>query len=207
MNSEWLLPFIWRYRWVWVIGLFLGGGGAYTATRFLPGLYESTAVVYAAGSDRDDPLQEINQDNTLVLLQLLESSFLRERVTRTFDLPAHYRIDTTTREGEAALIDLYNNRIGFKRTLYKSVLISVKDEDPEFAARLANGIAQLVNPVKKEIIAGTLQDHEDLMPAAYLVSKAIPGNDPVYPRTLLLTLTGAVLMCLLALGILLVFRR
>lgn len=151
-NTGWLPPFLWKYKWALLIAAMLGGIVAYSATLFVPNKYEATAVVYAAGGGSDNQMV-MKQGNTLILLQFLKSSFLRDRAIEAYNLVNHYDIDTGNAQGKATLIQRYTSNVNFERTLYKSVRIKVTDKDPEFAARLANGIVRLSNDVKKHIIS------------------------------------------------------
>jgi len=158
VNSAWLPPFLWRYKWILLMALLLGGLIAYSATFFLASKYESTAVVYAAGASQDNQMT-MKQGNTMLLLQFLKSSYLKDMVISEYDLAAHYGLDTTSVQGVIALNNKYDNNISFERTIYKSVRVTVKDKDPEYAAKLANGIVRLSNRAKKHIIKRNKKDN------------------------------------------------
>ena len=150
-DSGWLAGLLWRYKWTIIIATLAGGLIAYTATLFLPVQYEATAVVYAAGYDQNNQMV-MKEGNALLLMAFLESTYLQESVIKKYNLAGHYGIDTASREGKTALENAYAGNINFTRTINKSIEISVKDEDPEFAAGLANGIVKLSNETKQQII-------------------------------------------------------
>ena len=150
-HSRWLAHFIWHYRWL-LLGVTAGAVILiFAASRFVPSLYESTAIVYAAGYDQNNQMV-MKEGNALLLLAFLESSYLREAVTQEFKLAEHYGIDTTSAEGKAALSKEISGNIHYSRTITKSIKISVRDKNPEFAARLANGIVRLTNATKQIIV-------------------------------------------------------
>ncbi len=165
-DSGWLSGFFWHHKWILIIAALAGGIIAYSATHFLPSKYESTAVVYAAGAGQDNQMT-MKQGNTMLLLQFLKSSYLKDMVISEYDLPAHYGLDTNSGQGVTALSNKYDNNISFERTIYKSVRVTVKDKDPEYAAKLANGIVRLSNRVKKHIIKRNKKDNLEAITSNY----------------------------------------
>ncbi|MCF8232710.1 MAG: hypothetical protein K9J27_11020 [Bacteroidales bacterium] len=157
-DSGWLPVFFWQHKWILIVAAIAGGIIAYSATYFSPSKFESTAVVYAAGASQDNQMT-MKQGNTMLLLQFLKSSYLKDMVISEYELAAHYGIDTTSGQGITALSNKYDNNISFERTIYKSVRVTVKDNDPEYAAKLANGIVRLSNRVKKHIIKTNKKDN------------------------------------------------
>jgi len=169
-DSSWLLPFLLKYKWYLIVALFAGAVIAYAATLTLPKQYKATAIVYAAGSNSDEPMK-MQQGNEMLLLQFLNSSFLRDMAIEKYNLAKHYNLETGNKKSKAALISIFNSNVDFERTIYKSIKINVKDRDPEFAARLANGIVELTNQVKKKIIQKNQKDNLDAIKQRYLSKK------------------------------------
>lgn len=165
-DSAWFPAFLWKNRWWLIAAALLGGIIAFIATLFMPEKYESSAVVYAAGASESDRL-EMKKGNTLLLLQFLESSYLRDSVIRRYNLGEHYGIDTTTQQGKQALQQEYASNFSFDRTLYQSVRITVKDKDPNIAAELANGIVAEANKVKRGIIKKNTREKFDAIKQEY----------------------------------------
>jgi capsular polysaccharide biosynthesis protein len=85
-------------------------------------------------------------------LQLLNSSALKGRIIRNFDLMNHYEIDKEGKSPNYYLSLKMDKNIQFKRTRHLAVEITVLDEDPTKAAEIANGIAAIYDTVKTEII-------------------------------------------------------
>lgn len=150
-SSAWLIDLLWKHKWLILLASLGAGILSYGASLLLPNKYESTAIVYAAGLDPDHQMQ-MKEGNALLLMGFLESNFLRESVINEMQLADHYKIDNTNAEGKAALQSKYAANVHFSRTLNKSIEISVTDEDPEFAAALANSIVLTANKVKQQII-------------------------------------------------------
>jgi capsular polysaccharide biosynthesis protein len=98
-----------------------------------------------------DPLafgEELEAENAL---QLLSSSAMTGRIIKDFDLMKHYDIEPKANQARTKLANKFNSNIDFERTRYLSIKISVLDESPEMAARIANGIAEIYDTVKTEI--------------------------------------------------------
>lgn len=149
-DSGWIIDLAVKHKWILLIS-FLGGMIlVYLASLTLPDNYESTAVVYAAGYDPNHQM-EMKEGNTLLLMAFLESNDLRDSVISAFNLAGHYEVEKNGDDLSAAY-GKYASNISFSRTINKSVRISVRDEDPVFAARLANGIVRITNAVKHDIL-------------------------------------------------------
>jgi capsule polysaccharide export protein KpsE/RkpR len=63
----------------------------------------------------------------------------------------HYGIDSTSKYKFSRLFDRYEENIRFRRTQFMAVQITVLDEDPQWAADIANTIAALLDTVKNEM--------------------------------------------------------
>lgn len=84
-------------------------------------------------------------------LQILQSSSLQNRIVSDFDLMKHYHINMQSKDPYTQLAKKMSENLDFKRTRYLSVKVTVLDEDPVMAAKLANGITEIYDTVKTEI--------------------------------------------------------
>lgn len=84
-------------------------------------------------------------------LQILQSDNLMLRVIRNFDLMNHYGIDPNDKYPQTKLKKKIKKNISFERTRYLSIAITVLDEDPVMAAKIANGISEVYDSVKTEV--------------------------------------------------------
>ena len=87
------------------------------------------------------------------LVQILQSSRIRDKVVTEFDLMKHYEINANGANKYFKLNEAYNNHISFNRTRFGSIRIDVLDENPALAAKIANKIVDLIDTVKNEMIA------------------------------------------------------
>jgi len=88
------------------------------------------------------------------ILQVLHSDEIRDKIIEQFNLMEHYEIDPLKQYPKTKLFEEYASNIKFRRTEYNSIIIEVRDKDPQMAADLANGIASLIdntmNQMKQE---------------------------------------------------------
>lgn len=99
----------------------------------------------------DDILRFGGEEEGEQLMQVLQSSEIRERIIKKFNLSQHYKIDTSGRYWRTQLREKYNGNISYRRTEYMSLIIDVLDTDPEKAALIANEISNQVDSVMNRI--------------------------------------------------------
>ena len=97
---------------------------------------------------KQDILEFGEDQQTEQMLQILNSSSIRNRVISKYNLAEHYGIDAGSKYQQTRLYSRYDSYISFKRTEYMAVKISVLDKDPQMAADIANEIAALLDTVK-----------------------------------------------------------
>lgn len=108
--------------------------------------FKSYAVVYPVNLS---PSSE--ESNTEQLLQYFTSEEVKNAVAKKFDLFKHYDIDANSKEAQS-LFDLYfKANISISPTLYESIDISVKDESPEMARNIAQGLIDETNKLVLQI--------------------------------------------------------
>lgn len=124
---------------------------------FITPKYESSTTIFTANTHANIHLvsagirfgydKEIGEQ-----LEILNSSAVREDVIKEFDLRRVYNIDTTDQFWREDLLKMYNKNINMERTVNKSIVISVRDIDPERAAAIANRIVTLADEHKSKIV-------------------------------------------------------
>jgi tyrosine-protein kinase Etk/Wzc len=158
-----LLVFIWKRRKV--IGLFTGVAAvlAVVISFLLTPLYRSTAIVFPAATSTVSFSEQRNakassmdfgeEEQAEQLVQILQSSRIRDQIVDQFDLMQHYEIDGADKNKYFKLVKEYNNHFFFVRTRFGSIQIDVLDRDPVKAADMANKIVELVDSVKNNMVA------------------------------------------------------
>lgn len=160
--SKGLIQFIWINRKKLFVftasAAILSGVIAFLMTP----LYLSTAIVFPAATSSVSFSEQRNakaaamdfgeEEQAEQLVQILQSSRIRNKVVSEFQLMKHYEIDPTGPNKQFKLNEAYNNHISFNRTRFGSIRIDVLDENPELAAKIANKIVDLIDTVKNEMI-------------------------------------------------------
>jgi deoxyadenosine/deoxycytidine kinase len=86
------------------------------------------------------------------LVQILQSSRIKDRIIKKYDLLADYEISENDPNKYYKLNKAYYGNFSFNRTRYGSIQIDVLDKDPKKAAAMANDIVDLIDTVKNEMI-------------------------------------------------------
>lgn len=161
------LLLFWRMKF-WIVGAgLLAGLVAFVVVKQIEPLYESHATLLPSNSNsRQKQMEEFNygyEVHSERLIQLLGSEIILDSLENKFGLSEKYGIDMEGPEGWDQLNKVARERIQFHKTRYSSVVISVQDESPEDAARIANETGRLVNVVSAEILR---QNSRELLRAA-----------------------------------------
>lgn len=157
-----LLLTIWKKRKILLIvsaaAFVISGVIAFLMTP----IYRSTAIVFPAATStvsfnelrnaKASAMDFGEEEQAEQLIQILQSSRIRDKVVQRFDLMKHYDIDPNDENKHYKLVKEYNENILFVRTRYGSIQIDVLDRDPVLAADIANKIVDLIDTVKNEMV-------------------------------------------------------
>ena len=86
------------------------------------------------------------------MLQILNSREVKAHLIEKFNLIVHYDIDTNTKYWKTKLYERVKDNCTYSRTDFMGVQIAVMDEDPQFAADMANEIADYFDVLKRKVI-------------------------------------------------------
>ena len=165
-NSSNLVIFLYKWRKPLFIVMLsaLFGSWFFSLPWFITPKFKSTVIMFPASTNsiskallsaqysKGQDLVEIGeQEQAEQLLQILNSSRIRNRIIYKFHLMQHYGIDTSSNYKYSKLYREYEDNISFRRTEFMAVQITVYDEDPQLAADIANGISSLLDTVKNEM--------------------------------------------------------
>lgn len=158
-----LLVFIWRKRKIIIIVSVLAMLVSVVVTLLMTPIYRSTAIVFPAATSTVSFSEQRNakaaamdfgeEEQAEQLVQILQSSRIRDKIVSQFDLMEHYEIDTNDANKHYKLVKKYNNNFLFVRTRFGSIQIDVLDKDAKKAADMANKIVDLIDTVKNSMIA------------------------------------------------------
>ena len=162
-----LLIYIWKKRTILIgVGLIAGIASIIISMLITP-MFQSSVIMFPASnaSISKDLLSQNyagrqnvhgfgEEQEAEQLLQILNSEPIRSRIIQKYELMEHYEIEQGEKYPLTRLYETYQSNINFRLTEYMSVEISVMDQDPEYAANIANDISALVdtvfNGMKKE---------------------------------------------------------
>lgn len=157
-----LIQFIWKNRKPIILITGIVGFVAVVVSFLITPLYLSTAIVFPAASSSVSFSEQRNvkaaamdfgeEDQAEQLVQILQSSRIRDKIVKKFDLYKHYEIAQDDANKHFKLNQAYNGNFTFTRTRYGSIQIDVLDEDPKLAAEMANEVVDLIDTVKNEMI-------------------------------------------------------
>ena len=126
-------------------------------------LYLSTAIVFPAATStvsfseqriaKASSMDFGEEEQAEQLIQILQSSRIRNRIVKKFNLFKHYEIEKNDNNKNYKLIKAYNEHFSYTRTRYGSIRIDVLDRDPILASQMANTIVKLIDTVKNEMIS------------------------------------------------------
>src|SRR5258706_3467755 len=142
-RSTGLLVLLWKWRVHLLVILCLSGTGAFMfpGPQFIKPMYSSEAILYPSNL-----IPYSTESPTEQMLQLLQSSEIRDSIIAQFDLMKHYEIDPAkTRFPRTELYDSYRSNIKFSQTEYESVRIEARDVDAQLAAKMVGSIIRLLN--------------------------------------------------------------
>jgi tyrosine-protein kinase Etk/Wzc len=158
-----LLLFIWRKRKILILITGIAGVVSTIVSLMMTPLYLSTAIVFPAATSTVSFSEQRNakaaamdfgeEEQAEQLVQILQSSRIRNKIVDQFDLMKHYDIDTNDANKHYLLMKEYEGHFAFIRTRYGSIQIDVLDPNPQLAADMANKIVDLIDTVKNNMVA------------------------------------------------------
>jgi uncharacterized protein involved in exopolysaccharide biosynthesis len=136
----------WKWHLLGIAVLSALAGVVFSSKYFITPKFKSTAVVYPVN------LVPYGEESVAEqLLQLFQSSEVRNAVIKKFDLAKHYEVKSDPANPSLELIREYNDHISINKTEYESVEIVVMDKDPIAAAHIARQIINQMNAYARKI--------------------------------------------------------
>ncbi|MBI9033771.1 MAG: hypothetical protein JEZ03_04810 [Bacteroidales bacterium] len=139
-------------------------GIIFSGPMFITPKYKSEVILYPSSSNavskalvntsfvnKNDILEFGADEQTEQMLQIFQSSRIRNIIKEQFQLEKHYNIQEDSRYKQSKFNKAYNNNVNFKKTQYMAIQITVYDKSADTAALIANNIAALYDSIKKDI--------------------------------------------------------
>ena len=122
--------------------------------------FKSISVVYPVNI-YIGPESNTRQSATEILLQYFNSEKVKDNIRKRFNLMEHYGVDTTA-DGFYAMFDYaYKSNVNASPTLYESVELEVKDQEPVLAQQISMAIIDETNALFSEIKKQRLKEYID----------------------------------------------
>ena len=157
-----LIQFIWKSKKPILIITAIAAVASIVVSFLITPLYLSSAIVFPAASSNVsfDAQRNVKaaamdfgeEEQAEQLVQILQSSRIKDRIFKKYDLLADYEISENDPNKYYKLNKAYNGNFSFNRTRFGSIQIDVLDKDPKKAAAMANDIVDLIDTVKNEMI-------------------------------------------------------
>jgi len=146
-NSSYLVRLIikWKTHFIIVSLAAIILSTLFSSEWFIKPRFKSVATVYPA-----NVIPYGDESNTEQILQVLQSTEIRDAIVTKFNLFEHYGITKTENSAQAKLIGTYQYFVSITKTEFESVDIKVTDTDPKLACDMVNEIiVQLNNKISK----------------------------------------------------------
>lgn len=156
-----LIKFAWDKKWILIGISVIAGITSIIISLQMADKFKSTVVLFPAASvsiaknlvetssismDSRDILSFGREEDAERMLQILHSNQIKEYIVNKYELLKHYEIDMDPKNFPYSKLDSkYKNNIKFRRTEFMSIEISVLDEDPQYAADIANDVAAYID--------------------------------------------------------------
>ena len=153
-----IIKTIFKNKKVFVLVVISAAVLSYGASFLIKEKFKSNSVVYPVNLFRNSEESPSEQ-----LLQYFLSEDVKLKIAKDFNLFSRYGVDTLSTKGGKALFDfMYMENVLISPTIYESIDITIKDEDPAFAQKLNAALVlntnQLIKESKRKIVNQYLEN-------------------------------------------------
>ena len=114
-----------------------------------------------------------DEDQIDQVLEMLNSDNLKDEVINKFNLNKHYEISENAKYPKTKAREKFAKNTNFKRTDYLAIKIEVLDEDPQYAADIANYISTSLDSLRTVLQQGRAQQAFQIIGAQYYKKKSL----------------------------------
>jgi len=129
---------------------------------FMPNYYKATTTFYAASPDlvKPDPIGNSltrkkyygNNDDIDRILTVANSSIIRQKLIKNFDLYTHYEIDSTKKLSEFKINKKLSKLFIVKKNERDAIELSIEDKDQKLVSQMANTARELIKTEISNIV-------------------------------------------------------
>jgi uncharacterized protein involved in exopolysaccharide biosynthesis len=138
LNSVDILKAVIRWKWhlLVVVVVSIVASVIFSGPAFIKPKFKSFALVYPSNL-----IAYSTESATEQMLQMLQSSDVRQQIIHDFNLVSHYELDSTHDiHARSEVLKMYDENVTINKTEYESVQIEVWDTDPLVAAAMVDSI-------------------------------------------------------------------
>ncbi|MFM9051164.1 MAG: hypothetical protein ACKOKF_02440 [Bacteroidota bacterium] len=119
----------------------------FSSSLFIPPRFKSFAIIYPSNL-----IVYSTESTTEQMLQIAQSSDIRDQVIRNLDLYKHYGIDTLkNKQFRSEMINIFEDNVTIKKTEYESMEITAYDTDPKTACMIVDSMIHYFNLKAREL--------------------------------------------------------
>lgn len=134
----------------------------FSGPTFIKPRYKSLAVLYPSNIWPYSDESETEQ-----MLQLLNSTIIRDSIIQKFDLGNHYGLKPGIKYYESTLFYIYGRNVKIRKTEYESINVEVMDNDPQTACDIAKAIIltynNMVQKLHKKKFAEVMTNYDEVL--------------------------------------------
>ena len=149
----------WKWHLIIIVGLSVLLSAIFSSKAFITPKFKSYAVVYPANISPYSDESETEQ-----MLQIFQSSDIKDRIIEKFGLAKHYKIDPSYKYFYSTLLYELEQNVKISKTPYESVEIEVLDKDPQVACDMVNAFIEFydvkINSMHKTKIREVMNMYE-----------------------------------------------
>jgi len=86
------------------------------------------------------------------LLQILQSDRIAEKLKKKYNLMEHYTIKPTDKYANTKFGNKFRKNVRSSLTEYTSIKVTVRDKDPELAAKIANDMVEFMDTIRNNML-------------------------------------------------------
>lgn len=135
-----IISFLWKWKKPIITITIIGAIISAAVSLLIPPMYKSTAVVYPANIE---PFSA--ETKTEQMMQMLQSSYIADKIIDQYDLYNHYDIDKEQNHHYTTIIRKFKSNVNFTKTEFESVQIDVFDQNADTACNITKSILDLYN--------------------------------------------------------------
>lgn len=173
-----VLRFLYSKRRILIGVAIIAGLASIGMTALLPKKYESKSIFFPPTLDTDKQMSITPQLGYVReadhLIQMAQSTALKDTLIETFDLLGHFDISTEDKMWRDKIYKSIDRNLKFERTKYMSVIVTFRSRDPQLSSDVVNEAVSILSRFWERLFKGNIQK-----PLVYAEGQYIQKNEEV----------------------------